>query len=36
VGRPIRSFGVSRDMSRSLAMVIDYRADAWMSKVVVR
>ena len=36
VGRPIRSFGVSRDMSRASAMVIDYRADAWLNKVVVR
>jgi hypothetical protein len=36
VGRPIYSISVSTDMSRAALMVRDYRADAWLSKVVVR
>ena len=36
VGRPISWFSVSRDLSRASAVVTDYRADAWLSKVVVR
>jgi hypothetical protein len=36
IGRPIRGLTVSRDLTRSTIMVLDYRADAWMSEVVVR
>ncbi|HKH93603.1 MAG TPA: hypothetical protein VKA54_17500, partial [Gemmatimonadaceae bacterium] len=36
VGRPISWFNVSRDLSRAAAVVTDYRADAWLNKVVVR
>ena len=36
VGRPISSLSVSRDLSRASVMVVDYRADAWLNKVVVR
>jgi len=36
VGRPISSLSVSRDLSRASVMVLDYRADAWLNKVVVR
>ena len=36
VGRPIFDISVSHDMSRAALMVMDYRADAWLSKVVVR
>jgi hypothetical protein len=36
VGRPIFDISVSQDMSRAALMVMDYRADAWLSKVVVR
>lgn len=32
--RPLRSVSVSRDMKRASASERDYRADAWMSKVV--
>ena len=35
VGRPISDISVARDMSRAALMVLDYRADAWLSKVVV-
>jgi hypothetical protein len=35
VGRPISDLSVARDMSRAALMVMDYRADAWLSKVVV-
>ncbi|HKP16418.1 MAG TPA: protein kinase, partial [Gemmatimonadaceae bacterium] len=35
VGRPIFGLSVSSDMSRAALMVLDYRADAWLSKVVV-
>jgi hypothetical protein len=34
VGRPIFDISVSEDMSRAALMVLDYRADAWLSKVV--
>jgi hypothetical protein len=34
VGRPISGVSVSEDMSRAALMVTDYRADAWLSKVV--
>jgi len=34
VGRPIFDISVARDMSRAALMVMDYRADAWLSKVV--
>ena len=34
VGRPIFDLSVARDMSRAALMVLDYRADAWLSKVV--
>jgi hypothetical protein len=36
VGSPIYGISVSTDLSRAALMVRDYRADAWMSKVVVR
>ena len=36
VGRPIFDISVARDMSRAAMMVVDYRADAWLSKVVTR
>jgi hypothetical protein len=36
VGRPIATISVSEDMTRAALMVRDYRADAWLSKVVVR
>ena len=36
IGRPISWFSVSKDLSRMAAVVIDYRADAWLNKVVVR
>jgi len=36
IGRPIFGLSVSRDLSRSTIMVLDYRADAWMNQVVVR
>ncbi|MBA2683315.1 MAG: PD40 domain-containing protein [Gemmatimonadaceae bacterium] len=32
--RPLRNLSVSRDMKRASAFERDYRADAWMSKVV--
>ena len=35
VGRPIFDLSVAQDMSRAALMVLDYRADAWLSKVVV-
>ena len=34
-GRPTFDISVSQDMSRAVLMVMDYRADAWLSKVVV-
>jgi hypothetical protein len=34
IARPLESLTVSRDGSRVVANVDDYRADAWMSKVV--
>ena len=34
VGRPIFDISVARDMSRVAMMVVDYRADAWLSRVV--
>ena len=36
IGRPIRWMTVSRDLTRSTIMVLDYRADAWMNEVVAR
>jgi hypothetical protein len=36
VGRPIFDISVSQDMSRVALMVMDYRADAWLSKVVTK
>jgi hypothetical protein len=36
VGRPIFDVSVSQDMSRVALMVMDYRADAWLSKVVTK
>jgi len=35
VGRPIVGFTASADLSRATVMVRDYRADAWLNKVVV-
>ncbi|HEX7977586.1 MAG TPA: protein kinase [Gemmatimonadaceae bacterium] len=35
VGRPIVGFSASADLSRATVMVSDYRADAWLNKVVV-
>jgi hypothetical protein len=35
VGRPIVGFSASGDLSRATVMVRDYRADAWLNKVVV-
>jgi len=35
VGRPIVGFSASADLSRATVMVRDYRADAWLNKVVV-
>ena len=34
VGRPIFDVSVSSDMSRAALMVLDYRADAWLNRVV--
>jgi hypothetical protein len=34
IPRPLTSLTASRDLSRVVANVRDYRADAWMSKVV--
>jgi serine/threonine-protein kinase len=34
IGRPLASVTVSRDLKRIVANVRDYRADAWMSKVI--
>jgi hypothetical protein len=36
VGRPIFGISVSSDMSRAALMELDYRADAWLNRVVVR
>jgi hypothetical protein len=36
IGRPIFGGSVSRDLTRSTIMVMDYRADAWLNQVVVR
>jgi hypothetical protein len=36
IGRPIVGVSVSRDLTRSTIMVMDYRADAWLNQVVVR
>jgi hypothetical protein len=36
IGRPIVGITVSADLSRATVMVRDYRADAWLNKVVVR
>ena len=36
IGKPIFTLSVSRDLTRSTIMVLDYRADAWMNQVVVR
>jgi hypothetical protein len=36
VGRPIVGISASADLSRATVMVRDYRADAWLNKVVVR
>jgi hypothetical protein len=36
VGRPISAVSVSSNMSRAALMVIDYRADAWLNRVVTR
>jgi hypothetical protein len=36
IGKPIFGLSVSRDLTRSTIMVLDYRADAWMNQVVVR
>ena len=36
VGLPINWVSVSRDLSRASVVVRDYRADAWLNKVVVR
>jgi hypothetical protein len=36
IGKPIFGLSVSRDLTRTTIMVLDYRADAWMSQVVVR
>ena len=35
VGRPISDISVAQDLSRAALMVLDYRADAWLSKVVI-
>jgi hypothetical protein len=34
LARPLETLTVSRDRTRVVANVADYRADAWMSKVV--
>jgi hypothetical protein len=34
VPKPVNSLSVSRDRRRVVANVRDYRADAWMSKVI--
>jgi hypothetical protein len=36
VGRPLWGVSVSRDMQRVALSELDYRADAWMHRVVVR
>jgi len=36
VGRPIAALSVASDLSRAALMVIDYRADAWLNRVVTR
>jgi hypothetical protein len=36
IARPIVGVSVSRDLTRSTIMVMDYRADAWLNQVVVR
>jgi len=36
IGRPIIGGSVSRDLTRSTVMGMDYRADAWLNQVVVR
>ena len=36
IGRPIWWLSVSADLARATIMVLDYRADAWLNKVVVR
>jgi hypothetical protein len=36
IGRPIRNLSVSADLARATIMVLDYRADAWLNRVVVR
>ena len=36
IGLPINWVSVSRDLSRASVVVRDYRADAWLNKVVVR
>jgi hypothetical protein len=36
IGKPIIGGSVSRDLTRAAIMEMDYRADAWLNKVVVR
>jgi hypothetical protein len=36
IGRPVFVLGVSEDLGRVAVSSLDYRADAWLSKVVVR
>jgi hypothetical protein len=36
IGRPLWGLSVSADLARATVMVLDYRADAWLNRVVVR
>jgi hypothetical protein len=36
IGRPTYVLSISRDLSRAVVSSLDYRADAWLNKVVVR